>query len=71
MHSKPYKHIKDGVLVQYQPWPVGAWVSYAGTKAQIMGYRKNGVLIGYWGVGLQSGEFVRRRVSITNLQTLD
>ena len=46
----------------------GQKVMYADhIRASVIGTRKNGVLIGFWGLGLQAEKWVTRRVSATAL----
>jgi hypothetical protein len=48
----------------------GQVVSYLGViRAEVIGTRRNGVLIGHWGRGLQEGKYIKRRVAARDLST--
>jgi hypothetical protein len=48
----------------------GQYVDYLGTKAMVRGVRKNGVIVEFWGNGLQEDKYIVRRVSATYLKAL-
>lgn len=48
----------------------GQYVDYLGIRAMVRGVRKNGVVIDFWGRGLQEGKVVVRRVAASNLKAL-
>jgi hypothetical protein len=48
----------------------GQYVDYLGAKAMVRSVRSNGVVIDYWGRGLQEGKCVVRRVSASYLKAL-
>lgn len=45
----------------------GDRVLYCGIQADVVGIRKNGVIIAFWGMGLKDGQRVVRRVSARQL----
>ena len=48
---------------------VGDRVFYLGEfKADIVGIRSNGIIIEFWGRGLQDGQLLRRRVAAKYLE---
>lgn len=48
----------------------GQYVDYLGIRAMVRGVRKNGVMIDFWGRGLQEGCVLVRRVAASNLKAL-
>jgi hypothetical protein len=50
---------------------VGQYVSYLGTRVMVRAVRSNGIIVDYWGKGLQEGKYIVHRVSARYLETVD
>jgi hypothetical protein len=50
---------------------IGQYVDYLGTRAMVRGVKSNGVIVDYWGKGLQEGKCIVRRVSARYLETVE